>query len=254
MPSLILYRIRRLKRSMLARLALFSPLFGPLLPVPTPIVKMEYRSVTQSNTLIIFLPGISDLAEDFEQRGVIDDMWRRGIAADAIAVDAHFGYYASEVVVERMTNDVIAAAHEAGYEEIWLAGISLGGFGAATYASHHTLHIDGLLLLAPYLGSDSLIEEIAEAGGINNWKPGHVHKGDHQRSLWTWFKRHFAHGNSKLQIYLGYGTSDKFARANALLADSLPQDHVFAIAGGHDWHTWKRIWQMFLEKWKTSKR
>lgn len=253
MPSLILYRIRRLKRSMLAKLALFSPLFGPLLPAATPLVKLEYRSVTQSNALIIFLPGLGDLAEDFERRGVIDDMLRYGIAADAIAVDAHFGYYASEVVVERMTNDVIAAAHEAGYEEIWLAGISLGGFGAATYASHHALHIDGLLLLAPYLGSDTLIEEITEAGGINNWEPGPVRKGDHQRALWAWFKRHFAHGRGP-QIYLGYGTSDKFARANALLANSLPQDHVFAVSGGHDWRTWKKIWQMFLEKWKTPIR
>jgi pimeloyl-ACP methyl ester carboxylesterase len=246
MHSLLKYRLKRLKRSVLAKMALVSPKFLPLLATPAPLMKMEYRGSTQSKTLIIFLPGIGDLAEDFERRGFIDDMRRHGIAADAVAIDAHYGYYAARVIHERMTDDVIASARAAGYEQIWLAGVSLGGFGAASYASRHPSHITGLVLLAPYLGGAALIGEIASAGGMKNWEPGNVSEGDYQRALWIWFKHHFANDTPALRIYLGCGTRDMFVRANALLAEVLPQEQVFLIPGGHDWRIWKKIWQKFL--------
>jgi pimeloyl-ACP methyl ester carboxylesterase len=251
MHSLLKYRVKRLKRGALAKLALFSPRFSPLLAAHEPLLKMEYVGGKQSRTLIILLPGIGDVAEDFERRGFIDDLRHQGIAADVVAVDAHYGYYAARVIHERMTDDVIASAHAAGYEQIWLAGISLGGFGAASYAARHSSKITGLLLFAPYLGSQAVIKEIANAGGIEQWEPGSVSEGDYQRALWTWFKHHFANGDPALQIYLGYGTRDMFARANALLADVLPRDRVFLIPGGHDWRTWKKIWRMFLAGRKT---
>lgn len=254
MHSLFRYQVKRLKRSTLARLARLSPRFRPLLSARAPLVQMEYRGSLQSRTLIIFLPGINDVAEDFERRGVIDDLRRHGIAADAIVVDAHYGYYAERVIHKRMADEVIASARAAGYEQIWLAGVSLGGFGAAFYVSQYPSHITGLLLFAPYLGSGTLIEEIANAGGMKNWEPGHVAEGDYQRALWAWFKHYFATDNPACRIYLGYGTRDMFAPANALLADVLPQDRVFSIPGGHDWRTWKKIWQMFLAGWKTDLR
>jgi pimeloyl-ACP methyl ester carboxylesterase len=207
---------------------------------------MEYSNDAQGKRLIIFLPGIGDLAEDFERRGFIDELRRRDIAADAVAVDAHYGYYAERVIHERMADDVIASACAAGYEDIWLAGISLGGFGAASYAARHPSHIKGLLLLAPYLGSGTLISEIADAGGMKNWEPGNIPESDYQRALWMWFKGHLASENPALQIYLGYGVGDMFARAHGLLAEVLPQDQVFSIPGGHDWRTWKKIWRSFL--------
>ena len=246
MHSFLTHRLKRLKRSALAKLALLSPRFSPLLHTPIPLLQKKYGGSNQSKTLLIFLPGISDTAEDFERRGFIDDMRRHGVTVDAVAVDAHYGYYAARVIHERMTDDVIAAARTAGYERIWLAGISLGGFGAATYASHHAAHIAGLLLFAPYLGSPAMIQEVADAGGIEQWEPGAVAEDDYQRFLWRWFKEHRAGGASGLQIYLGYGTRDMFARANALLADILPRARVFLVPGGHDWRTWKKIWRMFL--------
>jgi pimeloyl-ACP methyl ester carboxylesterase len=215
----------------------------------TPLAKMEYSGGVQSKTLVIFLPGIDDLAEDFERRGIIADMRQYGITADAIAVDAHYGYYAEEIIFQRITDDVIVSARRAGYAEIWLAGISLGGFGASLYAARHAADIDGLMLFAPYLGDDTLIQEIADAGGTRNWEPGHIAEGDYPRSLWAWFKHHLAKENPALPIYLGYGISDKFARANALLARELAQHQIFAIPGKHNWRTWKKIWKMLLPQW-----
>src|SRR5687767_2362347 len=107
MGSHILYRLKRINRGLLARLTILLPRFGALRATPTPLVKMEYPGGTQSKTLIIFLPGIDDLAEDFERRGVIDDMRRLGVTADAVAVDAHYGYYAERAIFERVTDDVI---------------------------------------------------------------------------------------------------------------------------------------------------
>ncbi|MGZ3240996.1 MAG: serine aminopeptidase domain-containing protein [Burkholderiaceae bacterium] len=226
------------------------PRFNSFLAPVTPLVKMEYPGFAQSKTLIIFMPGIDDLAEDFERRGIIDELRSQGVTADAIAVDTHFGYYAEQVIFERMSDDVIAWAHVVGYESIWLAGISLGGFGAALYAAHHASHINGLILFAPYLGNDAIIQEIANAGGMKKWNPGEISERDYQRTLWTWFKNHLATDKPELPVYLGYGTGDKFARANTLLSEGLDPKHVFAIKGGHDWQTWKKLWRMFLEEWK----
>ena len=51
-----------------------------------------------------------------------------------------------------------------GVTTIWLAGISLGGFGALRYAEAHREIVEGLLLLSPFLGSRGLIAEVAAAG------------------------------------------------------------------------------------------
>ena len=249
MLSLLSYRFKRLNRSVLAKLALLAPGLGTLTAAPVPLMTLEYGG-RESRTLMIFLPGIEDVAEDFERRGFIREMRREGIAADAVAVDAHYGYYAKKSIFERITDDVIASAHATGYEEIWLVGISLGGFGAASYAARHrSSRISGIVLLAPYLGDKTLIKEIADAGGVKGWEPGHVAPSDFQRDLWAWFKHYVSERKPALPIYVGYGMHDMFCHANALLADVLPCDRVFAIPGRHDWHTWKQIWRMFLVQW-----
>ena len=244
------YRLRKLKRATVARLALLSPRFDPLLKTDTPLARMDYPGDEETRHLIVFLPGIGDLAEDFERRGFISEMRRHGISADAVAIDAHYGYYASRAIHARITEDVVSSAREAGYENIWLAGISLGGFGAASYAARHASDIAGLLLFAPYLGDAPLIREIAAAGGIRHWEPGRVDEGDYQRAVWVWFRQEFAGMESELPVYLGYGRRDWFEDAHSLLAELLPQQQVYSIPGGHDWPTWQKLWQALLPDWK----
>jgi pimeloyl-ACP methyl ester carboxylesterase len=237
-------------------MALLSPRFNRLLKSNEPLLAIIHRGSPDTKSLIIFLPGIDDVAEDFERRGFIEDMRRHGIAADAVAVDAHYGYYASRAIHARIAEDVIAAARSSGYEQIWLAGISLGGFGAATYAALNASHIDGLLLFAPYLGDSRLVHEITSAGGVRTWEPGVVLENDYQRNLWAWIKSNDAKRGlelpTDLPIYLGYGQSDRFEPAHALLAALLPASRVYAIPGGHDWRTWKHIWKMILPEWAAT--
>lgn len=216
------------------------------------MVRLEYHSKTHTRNLVIFLPGIGDVAEDFERSGFIEDMHHRRVVADAVAVDAHYGYYASRALHDRLTEDVLDWARASGYRNIWLAGISLGGFGALSYATLHHAHVSGLLLFAPYLGNKTLIEEIAAAGGVAHWHPGTVEEGDMERALWAWVKMHVRKDWRALPIFLGYGKSDMFEKANSMLAELLPVEHVVSIPGGHDWRTWKRVWHAMLPKWNPA--
>ncbi|WP_148415785.1 alpha/beta fold hydrolase [Noviherbaspirillum massiliense] len=246
------YRFRKLKRGTLARLALLSSRFDRMFKTGAPLLLMAYSGGASSRNLIVFLPGIGDLAEDFERSGFIADLRHHGITADAVAVDAHYGYYSSRIIHARIAEDVVASAHEAGYERIWLAGISLGGLGALSFTALHPAQISGLLLLAPYLGNGKLVNEIAAAGGVEQWEPGHIQEGDYLCSLWSWLKRDYAEGQARVPIYLGYGRSDAFARANALLATLLPSTHVYSRPGGHDWRTWKKLWREMVAGSKES--
>ncbi|MBL0716042.1 MAG: hypothetical protein JJV98_20340 [Desulfosarcina sp.] len=50
-----------------------------------------------------------------------------------------------------------------------------------------------------------------------------------------------------MPIDLGFGMEDDYAAAQALLADVLPEDRVVRIHGGHDYPTFKALWERFLE-------
>jgi pimeloyl-ACP methyl ester carboxylesterase len=247
-----MYVLRRLKRGIAAKFTLLFPRVSILLPASAPLLTLARPGASGSRTLLIFLPGIDDLAEDFEHRGVIAEMRIQGIEADAIAVDAHYGYYAREKFFDRLTEDVVAAAHSAGYKDIWLVGISLGGFGAALYAAFHQPSISGLILLAPYLGKQALVREIKHAGGLRKWNPGTPGPKDFERNVWAWIKELSLSGFESVPIYLGYGAKDRFAASNALLAEALPANHVVSLPGGHNWPTWKRLWRLLLATWKAA--
>lgn len=235
---------------MLARLALLHPRLGTLIPTPAPLKKVIARKGRESGVLIVFLPGIGDLAEDFIRRGILEDMHLNGVMVDAIAIDAHYGYYAKKLIFERITADVIEWGRENGYSRIWLAGISLGGYGAALYAARHAGQVEGLILFAPYLGPNTLIEEIREAGGLKRWDPGEVHASDHARYLWSWLKFQRGAPEPSLPIYLAYGAQDKFAEANQLFSENIASNRVVLLQGGHNWATWKRLWHALLPQWK----
>jgi pimeloyl-ACP methyl ester carboxylesterase len=244
------YHIQRFKRGLFARLALAHPGFISMLPTHAPLKKITPPKKGRGTTLVVFLPGIGDLAEDFIRKGIVDDMRLHGIKADAVAIDAHYGYYARELIFERITHDVIEWGRREGYQQIWLAGVSLGGFGAALYAARHTMHVEGLVLFAPYLGTKKLIDEISEAGSIAQWEPGDIPETDYARFLWAWLKRQHLQQEAALPIYLAYGTGDKFATANRLLSESMPSDRVITLEGGHNWPTWRRLWHLLLPRWK----
>ncbi len=206
--------------------------------VPMPVVAEQPGK--RADTLLIMLPGRLGRAEGFRDEGFFD--LARNLGADLVAADAHFGYYRDRTLLERLHEDLILPAREQGYESIWLLGISMGGFGAKLYASEHPGMVDGLILLAPYPGGRGIVREIERAGGLDHWPSGSNAGRDYERELWLWLKSATRDPGAPV-IYIGYGDGDRFASAARLLREQLPGERGFVTRGGHDWDTWRRLWE-----------
>lgn len=200
--------------------------------------------------LVVFLPGRGDDAGDFERHGFVTELVQRGLSVDIVAADATIGYYLRGTFLERLARDVVGPARARGYRHVWLIGNSLGGIGTLYYARGHTSEVTGVLALAPYLGERELIDAIDEQGGLATWqgprRADALTPDNYVREIWRWVQA-IARGRERgPDIYLGFGRSDRFARAGMLLADALPDDHVSVISGGHDWDTWRRLFAQFV--------
>ena len=198
--------------------------------------------------MIVFLRGRGGSHEDFATEGFVDAVKNRNLPYDMVAPNAHFGYYIGETLVARLKADIIEPAKVQGYEKIWLVGASMGGLGALMYSRYYPEDVEGVYIIAPFLGYDSIINEISAAGGVRRWEPGEYNPDDDwQRMLWDWLKKH-TNNKNKPAIYLGYGTEDSYVKAQRLVKDLLPEDHVFTTSGGHTPKTMKKLWDIFLEQ------
>jgi pimeloyl-ACP methyl ester carboxylesterase len=213
-----------------------------------PIRTIDLTSRTPGNCLVVLLPGRFAEPEEFRDARFADAVAASGLRVDLVAVDAHLGYYRNRTIIERVKADVVDPARAAGYDEIWIAGTSLGGLGALIYAKEHPQDLAGALAIAPFLGDDAVIREIEAAGGPASWRaPATIGEDDVGRRLWSWLAPGRP-GSESVPLYLGWGTSDDFDRSNRLLAGLLPSDHVFPVDGGHDFDAWGQVWESFLDK------
>lgn len=218
-------------------------------PLVKPIPVQYYKSGNNpSTTLLVLLPGLHDVISKFETHGFIDSIRQSGQPCDLVSVDAHYGYYNARNIVERLHNDVIIPARQAGYSDIKIVGISLGGFGALLYANRYSTEVTTLVLLAPWLGNEELIDSITVAGGLEHWQPDDTLDEKSPQDIWLQRKESLSAATDISEVYLGYGSTDKFQQAHSLLAGTLPDDHVFMIAGGHNWSTWGQLWKQIQQR------
>ena len=190
-----------------------------------------------------WLPGAYHAAQDFKAAGFAEAVRARRAPIDLMFVDLELAHVGDRSVLRRLRSEIVAPARAAGVS-LWLGGISLGGLIALDYAASYPDELDGLCLLAPYLGNRILTAEIAQAPGLAAWQPGELAETDEERRIWRYIKNR---GADSAALHLGYGRGDRFAPAHALLAAALPADSVEAIDGGHDWPTWSRLWENFLD-------
>jgi pimeloyl-ACP methyl ester carboxylesterase len=235
----------------LALSALLTACVGPM-AAPVPLRSIEYANPSgPAKCLFVFLPGMGDRAESFEQKGFVAELRAHALSADIRATDATFGYYMRGTFLDRLAADVIAPAKARGYQEIWIAGPSMGGFGSLFYTRAHTADISGVLAIAPFLGDRDVIEEITAAGGLEKWKPpvrvDAMSRDNYQREIWRWLQAVTQGRESAPPIFLGYGASDKLGPADSLLRAELPSSHVFMTDGAHEWGAWRRVLKSFLE-------
>lgn len=192
--------------------------------------------------LLVFLHGLGDNAASFDRWGLVDRAKQLGF--DAIAVGSHFGYYRGFTLVEALEHDVLTPARTMGYRNIWIVGVSMGGFGALSYAQAHPDDVDGVMLFAPYLGEEEVLTEIRSAGNLGEWEPGDLEAMEdgrprQTRKVWVWIREQLqARNQSGTPIYLAYGTEDPGAADHALLGTFLPPGRVVTRSGVHKWTTW----------------
>jgi len=239
------------RRLCLAALAALAPIGGCGLwrPVTVPMRTLAEAApcAARPDTLLVLLPGSWSMPEEFRREGLVRAVHERRIAADVLLVDAHVGYYADRSILERLKADVVEPAHARGYRHLWLAGISIGGFGAMIYAEANPQDVDGVVALAPYLGSRQIAQQINAAGGLAQWTApaARPQPGEIDLILWRWLKLQSA--VDRPPLFLGYGLDDRFLYSEQLLAAALPPSRVFTAEGGHDWPAWNLLWPRMLD-------
>jgi pimeloyl-ACP methyl ester carboxylesterase len=245
----VIHRLSKWKRVAVSRLSLHYPSLLRFLPTPRPlsIRRCPYEGSSPTRDLLVCLPGIGDEAKDFERWGFVDLVRTRQWAADVLLVDAHYGYYADRSLLRQLHHDVLLPAAVSGYRSIWLAGISMGGLGALLYASEYERDVHGVVAIAPFLGSRTLVQEIASAGGLARWTST-VNPSDEIRAIWSWARTRREGIAPAPEIFLAYGEEDLFADAHRLLASVLPASHVLTAPGGHRWRVWHELWTKFLSR------
>jgi pimeloyl-ACP methyl ester carboxylesterase len=192
---------------------------------------------------MVWLPGAYHGAQDFVSAGFPQAVRARRLALDLIFVDLELEHVGDRSALEQLRSGMVLPARAAGIS-IWLGGISLGGLFALGYAASYPDEVDGLCLLAPYLGNRMLTTEIAQAPGLAAWQPGELAETDEERRIWRYLKTRRTGSTS---VYLGFGQGDRFSAAHELLAETLPAESVDVIDGGHEWSTWVRLWENFLD-------
>jgi S-formylglutathione hydrolase FrmB len=210
--------------------------FG-IAPTQVPLPAIETADTAARNdTLVIMMPGRGDRAEDFIREGFEQAGREHGF--DTIAADAHFGYYMKRSLLPRIHEDIVLPAREAGYRNIWFLGISMGGFGSLLYASENPEQVDGVILLAPFLGDEDGIEEIVADGGLASWDAESSSLKDYEIGVWKWLR------DSDTPVVLGYGESDAMAEGyRAVMTDVVEPSSTYTLEGGHKWTTWKPLWE-----------
>lgn len=236
-------RRRGAARGLAAVGLLFAACCVPRATVPIRTVSLEQRP---SKSLVVLLPGRFDEAEDFARRRFAEIAREAGGTFDLVAVDAHLGYYRDGAIAERLEQDVIRPARARGYERIWLAGISMGGLGAIIYGDLHPGGVEGVFLIAPYLGPDDGAAAVAAAGGLAAWTPPPGPRDALGFADRVWAGAKDLVGRPQ-PVVLAYGRDDKLAAAHRVLAAALPPERVLVLPGGHDWEPWQAAWRSFVE-------
>lgn len=201
----------------------------------------------RNDTLVVMLPGRGDRIDAFSAAGFEEPGLRYGF--DVVAVDAHTGYYFERNLIPRLHEDIVIPAREQGYSNIWLLGTSMGGLGALLYTSAHPDQIDGLVLLAPYLGDRRAIEAIVDAGGVDALGDQAAALEDFEIDIWKWILKKSV--PERPPVLLGYGLSDRMAEGYAEAGNLVEPTALYTREGGHGWAVWRPLWDEIAQDLKS---
>ena len=199
---------------------------------------------TVAPTRVLLLPAAYTGPEDFLREGFVRAARERALPVDLVFVELRLQHLTDRTILRRLRHEIVLPARALGCKSIWIGGISLGGFVAIAYAARYPEEIDGLCLLAPYLGNHIVTGEIERANGVDGWQPGELADDDDERRIWRFIKTHRARPSP---VHLGFGRDDRFADSHRLMAAALAPESVDVVPGGHEWPAWRRLWENFLD-------
>lgn len=192
--------------------------------------------------LVVVLPGRGDGLEGLQRAGIAQAIQSQWPDADVTLSGITIDYYLQGNGVRRLHDEIIVPARARGYREIWLLGASLGGLGALMYDGQWPGTVDGIVLLAPYLGEKPLLDQIAAAGGVARWNPGPVPGGvngdNFQHELWRHLQAWSRDPSRARNVWLAYGDKDYLRDTMPTLVPLLPPSHVLVREGRHRWTVW----------------
>lgn len=219
---------------------------------PIPALAFRNPRLESPRCLVVFLPGFLDTPDSYVENEFPRELIGSGAPCDMVGVDLHFRYYGQVGVADMVYEDVLQPAAARGYDEIWLVGISMGGLGALLTASQYPDAVDGIVLIAPFVGDEAVLREIEAAGGARTWSPREGlasepwREDNYTQKIWSWLRGYHTDPDGRPPLYIGWGTEDRLGSADRLLADLMPADHVVSEPGGHAWVTWRPIWRQML--------
>lgn len=207
-------------------------------------VTYQNRGPLTARGAIVLMPGFGDRPAAFDKHGFVAALARGAPGYDVYAADAHFGYYRTHTLLQRLEQDVVGPLRKRGYRELWLMGASLGGFGAVAYARTHPERIRGVLLFAPYLGPRHVVREVSEAGLCNYQGPPRPtldepakNEDEFARANFAWLRRQ-ACGERAVSLFVAVGSDDGLLMADRLVGEALEPSHMLVLPGGHGWKVW----------------
>jgi pimeloyl-ACP methyl ester carboxylesterase len=201
---------------------------------------MTSLAVTHGETrdcLVVLVPGMGDSPEHFLAHDFAGEAHASGLACDFVLPDAHLTYYREQTIAERLDADVLEVARARGYRRIWLVGISLGATGVLETARRRPDLVDGLVLIAPFLGPE---DRVAAALDGTLAPPARPHVLVHVGPRTEWLAD--VAREDRLPLLLAFGCDDRFASGHRRIAGLLDREQVIERAGRHDWRTWRALW------------
>jgi len=208
-------------------------------PIPTVLVPSQQQP---AHRLVVVLPGRGDDLAALQRTGIAAAIQSQWPDADVVLSGLAMNYYLQGGATRRLHDEIIAPARTRGYRQVWLLGASLGGLGALMYDGQWPGTIDGIVLMAPYLGEKPLLRQITAAGGLARWNPGplpeKIDGHNFQHELWRHLQSWAREPSRANNVWLAYGDHDYLRDTMPSLAPLLPPSHVLVRPGSHDWSVW----------------
>jgi hypothetical protein len=224
------------------------PRGDPSKPIPTHFIAAPRKA----QRLVVVLPGRADDVTGLQRSGIAQAVQLAWPDADVVLTGLALGYYMEGQAEQRLHKEIIEPARKRGYSQVWLVGASLGGMGALMYDRAYPNQVDGLVLLAPYLGEKPLLQEIAAAGGVARWQPPPVppvvDADNFQLELWRHLQTWSRPSGARRNVWVAYGDKDYLRGALPLLAPLVPPEHVLVPPGSHDWEVWSPVTREILSR------